>query len=216
MRGRAAIRASLARRSQGLEPPASQRRRDLVQRRTHNLVNLGYVDVGIGPARDRRPVARIRRRIPSHWQQKLTHRTTRHVPRTRDRQRPDQPVQSAPSEQHAGWKKSQEQPACDRRIHDDESGPDRAATPKRDVRASELLKLERLSLPNRRRLCRRGSPLVSKVSNLTLKKLIHPSLRLLAVKLSIEKIVKCRAISASQKPGVEPTQKLAAKARPHG
>ena len=57
---------------------------------------------------------------------------------------------------------------------------------------------------------------MSKVSNLTLKKLIHPSLRLLAVKLSIEKIVKCRAISASQKPGVEPTQKLAAKARPHG
>jgi hypothetical protein len=57
---------------------------------------------------------------------------------------------------------------------------------------------------------------VSRVSNLSLQKLIHPARRQLAVKLSVEKIVKCRAISVSQKPGVEPTQKLAAKARPHG
>jgi hypothetical protein len=56
---------------------------------------------------------------------------------------------------------------------------------------------------------------VSKVSNLTLKKLIYAALRILAVKLSVEKILKCRGINVSQKPGIEPIQNLAAKARPH-
>jgi hypothetical protein len=44
--------------------------------------------------------------------------------------------------------------------------------------------------------------------------LTHPALTLVAVKLSVEKIVKGRRISVSQKPG-EPFPNMVAKARPH-